>query len=79
VGCRAGYLSIGEVAAIVGVSAITIRSWERRYGWPEPERSRGAHRRYSNADENAFRAVAHLRRSMNTRAAIDHVRARSAG
>ncbi len=78
-GCRAGYLSIGEVAAIMGVSAITIRSWERRYGWPEPERSSGAHRRYRDTDEGAFRAVAHLRRSMTTSAAIDHVRELIAG
>lgn len=64
------YLTIGDVAGIVGVSVMTIRSWEQRYGWPRPDRSRCAHRRYAAEDEAAFRAVALLRRTMNTGRAI---------
>ena len=67
---REGFLTIGDVAGIVGVSVMTIRSWEQRYGWPQPDRSHCCHRRYAAEHEPAFRAVAHLRRSMTTRSAI---------
>jgi MerR family transcriptional regulator, light-induced transcriptional regulator len=50
-------LSATQVAALVGVPAATIRSWERRYGWPRPSRTRGGHRRYSPADTNQLRAL----------------------
>ena len=39
--------TLAEVVVEVGVPPTTIRSWERRYRWPEPTRSRGGHRRYS--------------------------------
>ena len=73
------YLSIGDVADIFGVSVDTIRSWERRYGWPCADRSRGAHRRYSPADEQTFRDVAHFRRFMSTPQAIARVVERRTG
>jgi PAS domain-containing protein len=38
--------SISEVAAMVGLSAHTIRIWERRYGLFTPRRSAAGHRRY---------------------------------
>jgi PAS domain S-box-containing protein len=38
--------SISEVAAMVGLSAHTIRIWERRYGLFTPRRSGAGHRRY---------------------------------
>jgi hypothetical protein len=34
-------------ATILGVSTNTLRSWERRYGFPRPRRSSGGHRRYA--------------------------------
>jgi DNA-binding transcriptional MerR regulator len=34
-------------ANILGVSTNTLRSWERRYGFPNPRRSSGGHRRYA--------------------------------
>jgi DNA-binding transcriptional MerR regulator len=40
--------TLAEVVVEVGVPPTTIRSWERRYRWPEPTRSRGGHRRYSS-------------------------------
>lgn len=46
----AGYLRIGEVARRAGVSASTLRAWERRYGLLEPERSGGGFRLYSDDD-----------------------------
>ena len=33
-----------------GISADTLRAWERRYGLPAPERSPGGHRLYSQRD-----------------------------
>lgn len=71
---EATLLSIGEVADIIGVSVPTIRSWERRYGWPEALRSRGAHRRYPKCDEQTYRSVAYLRRYMSTSQAIERTR-----
>lgn len=71
---RARYLTIGDVADICGVAVVTIRSWEQRYGWPEPSRSRGAHRRYRACDREAFARLAELRRSMSTRHAIRALR-----
>lgn len=38
--------TISEVAAMVGLSAHTIRIWERRYGLVSPRRSGAGHRRY---------------------------------
>ena len=43
-------VSIRHAAAIVGVQAPTIRSWERRYGLAHPPVTAGGHRRYQEAD-----------------------------
>ncbi|MBA3310744.1 MAG: MerR family transcriptional regulator [Nocardioidaceae bacterium] len=42
--------AVGEAAQRVGVSASTLRTWERRYGVNPAARSGGRHRRYSLAD-----------------------------
>ena len=74
-GSRGRYLTIGDVAEICGVAVVTIRSWERRYGWPEAVRSRGAHRRrYLARDRDVFVKLAELRRSMSTSRAIRALR-----
>lgn len=52
-----GYLRIGEVARRAGVSAATLRAWERRYGLLEPERSGGGFRLYSDEDVARVRAM----------------------
>ncbi|MDP9246636.1 MAG: MerR family transcriptional regulator [Candidatus Dormibacteraeota bacterium] len=38
--------TISEVAMMVGLTAHTIRIWERRYGLIKPQRSAAGHRRY---------------------------------
>lgn len=43
-------LSIGDLVERTGVPAGTLRSWERRYGVPDPGRAVSGHRRYSAAD-----------------------------
>jgi methanogenic corrinoid protein MtbC1 len=40
-------MSIGALARASGVPADTLRTWERRYGFPSPERTDTGHRRYS--------------------------------
>jgi methanogenic corrinoid protein MtbC1 len=40
-------LSIGALSRATGVPADTLRTWERRYGFPAPERTESGHRRYS--------------------------------
>jgi methanogenic corrinoid protein MtbC1 len=42
--------NIQAVAAATGVPSITLRSWERRYGVPEPKRDAKGYRLYSERD-----------------------------
>lgn len=49
-------------AAMLGVSPNTLRSWERRFGFPSPRRTQGGHRQYEMAEIEALReafAVTH--------------------
>jgi MerR family transcriptional regulator, light-induced transcriptional regulator len=50
-------MSIGELAVTTGVAQSTIRSWERRYAFPQPERRPSGHRRYSIVDAELIRRV----------------------
>jgi len=56
--------SIGEVAAMVGISAHTIRAWERRYGVLSPERTGGNQRRYTVED---VEHLVHVKRAVSAR------------
>jgi MerR family transcriptional regulator, light-induced transcriptional regulator len=67
------HISIGALSEILQVSIPTIRSWEKRYGWPIPSRTAGGHRRYPSRRIPDFHAVASLRREMATKAAIARV------
>ncbi len=42
-------------AAMLRVSPNTLRSWERRFGYPSPARSSGGHRQYELAEIEALR------------------------
>lgn len=55
-------LTIGELAHRTGVPTTTIRSWEKRYGFPRPLRQSGGHRRYAESDVDAVLAVLERRR-----------------
>jgi PAS domain-containing protein len=50
-------LTIGELAAMVGVSTDTIRAWERRHGVLTPGRTAAGQRRYTMADVDTLRRV----------------------
>ena len=42
-------------AELLGVSPNTLRSWERRFGYPTPRRTAGGHRQYDLAELEALR------------------------
>jgi predicted DNA-binding transcriptional regulator AlpA len=42
-------------AALLGVSPNTLRSWERRFGFPQPRRTQGGHRQFELAEIEALR------------------------
>jgi DICT domain-containing protein len=68
-------LTIREVARETGVSEGTLRMWETRYGFPEPERLPSGHRRYSDDDIVQVRQVARDRGAgLSMKAAIDRAR-----
>ena len=48
-------LKTSEAAAFLNVSPNTLRSWERRFGFPQPRRSPGQHRLYTYGDVTALR------------------------
>ncbi len=50
-------LSVGEVAAQLGVSPSTLRMWGQRYGLSASSRSAGGHRRYTTEDVDRLRRV----------------------
>ena len=72
-------LTIGELARQTGMPAATLRSWEARYGFPQPHRLAGGHRRYKEGDTAVIREVLRLRASgMSLQAAIGQAAARTA-
>ena len=62
---------------MLGVSTNTLRGWERRYGFPHPQRSRGGHRLYELDEIEALRHT--LAETQNISSAIALVQERGAG
>lgn len=54
----AGRLSIGALSRATGIPVETLRTWEARYGFPEPERKPSGHRLYSSEVVPRLRRVA---------------------
>ncbi len=48
------------VAAMLGVSPVTLRTWDQRYGLGPSGRTEGGHRRYENADVEVLRRMVAL-------------------
>lgn len=63
-------------AEVLGVSPNTLRSWERRYGYPEPKRTPGNHRHYELVELQTLRDA--LAETGNISAAIELARQRRA-
>jgi DICT domain-containing protein len=71
-------LAIKDVAEQTGLAAGTIRMWEQRYGFPEPDRTPSGYRMYTPHDvETLRRVVAYREGGLSVPAALD--RARAAG
>jgi DNA-binding transcriptional MerR regulator len=64
-------------ASMLGVSPNTLRSWERRYGWPSPQRTPGNHRLFTLSEIDALRQT--LSETHNVSSAISLARARGEG
>jgi len=54
-------LTIGQLAERTGVPVGTLRMWERRHGFPSPERLPSGHRRYPESSIEDVRRVANER------------------
>jgi DICT domain-containing protein len=50
-----------DVVEQTGIGEATLRAWERRYGFPEPQRLPSGHRRYDAEDVERLRHAARLR------------------
>ncbi|MEK6276611.1 MAG: MerR family DNA-binding transcriptional regulator [Actinomycetota bacterium] len=61
-------------AELLGVSPNTLRSWERRFGYPQPERSPGNHRQYELLELQTLRDA--LAETGNIASAIELARQR---
>jgi DNA-binding transcriptional MerR regulator len=67
--------NIGVVARMTGVSMATLRAWERRYDFPDSERTAGGHRLYSERDVLRLRWVKErIDEGMQTSQAIQALR-----
>jgi hypothetical protein len=62
---------------MLGVSPSTLRSWERRFGYPEPRRSAGGHRQFDLGEIEALRSA--FQETQNVSSAIALARDRGEG
>jgi DICT domain-containing protein len=68
-------LAIKDVAERTGLAAQTIRMWEQRYGFPEPQRTAAGYRVYADSDVQTLRRVlAFRRRGLSVPAALERAR-----
>jgi DICT domain-containing protein len=73
-------LAIKDVAERTGLAAGTIRMWEQRFGFPEPQRTPSGYRVYSEQDVETLRRVAAFRsRGLSVAASLERAREHSAG
>jgi hypothetical protein len=72
-----GSIRTNAAAAMLGVSPNTLRSWERRFGFPEPRRTAGGHRQFDLHEIEALRAA--FEETKNISSAISVARERGAG
>jgi DNA-binding transcriptional MerR regulator len=65
-------LKTSEAAALLNVSANTLRAWEERFGYPRPQRSPGRHRLYAYAEIDALRGA--LQEGLSASSAVSVLR-----
>lgn len=73
--CMPG-IRTNAAAEVLGVSPNTLRSWERRYGYPVPKRTPGNHRNYELVELQTLRDA--LAETGNISSAIELARQRQA-
>lgn len=71
------HIRTNAAASMLGVSPNTLRSWERRFGFPKPRRTPGGHRQYDLNEVEALRAA--LEDAHNISSAISMARERGEG
>lgn len=64
--------SIGALSRASGVPTDTLRTWERRYGFPKPERTQTGHRRYSQTTLERLQLVREALQHGHRAAAVIH-------
>jgi hypothetical protein len=72
-----GCIRTHAAAAMLGVSPNTLRSWERRFGFPEPRRTAGGHRQFELAQIEALRSA--FEETHNISSAVALARERGTG
>jgi MerR family transcriptional regulator, light-induced transcriptional regulator len=72
-----GSIRTNAAAAMLGVSPNTLRSWERRFGFPAPRRTAGNHRQFDLREIEALRSA--FEETHNVSSAIALARERGAG
>jgi DNA-binding transcriptional MerR regulator len=70
-------IRINAAAEMLGVSPSTLRSWERRLGYPHPRRTPGNHRIYELNEVESLRDA--LRETQNISSAVEVARQRGRG
>lgn len=66
------FLKTSEAAALLNVSPNTLRAWERRFGYPKPQRSPGRHRLYTHGEVAALRDA--LQEGLSISSAVSRAR-----
>jgi DNA-binding transcriptional MerR regulator len=72
-----GAIRTNAAAAMLGVSPNTLRSWERRFGFPEPRRTAGGHRQFDLIEIEALRCA--FEETHNISSAVALARERGTG
>jgi DNA-binding transcriptional MerR regulator len=67
------YLKTTEAATLLDVAPNTLRVWERRFGFPRPQRSPGGHRSYTHGEVVALQEALH--QGLSISAAVRRARA----
>jgi MerR family transcriptional regulator, light-induced transcriptional regulator len=66
------FLKTSEAANFLNVSPNTLRAWERRFGYPKPQRSPGKHRLYTHGEIAALRDA--LQEGLSISSAVSRAR-----
>src|ERR671935_706266 len=66
------FLKTSEAAALLNVSPNTLRAWERRFGYPKPQRSPGKHRLYTHGEVAALKDA--LQEGLSISSAVSRAR-----